>query len=193
MPIKRISTPGATRYKRPRPQTGQRSPAVNSSWRHSTRAAPLYASAPQRPWPGRRVPAGSALSLAAVDDPTACATVRPSRSREPEVWSVCEDLRCLDGSPNTRTRSRLRLNVASCKANSNQKYHWSTRSNTRRSSAVKASPASRVRNASPSWGLSLTSSGRCIVGNTSAERQHMSKGRTCLAGLSIGFSGGCQA
>ena len=62
-------------------------------------------------------------------------------------------------SPNSMARSRLRLNVASCKANSSQKYHWSTWSNTRRSSAVKASPASRVRNASPSSWLSCTCSG----------------------------------
>ena len=43
-------------------------------------------------------------------------------------------------SPNTSARKRLRLNVASCKANSSQKYHCSTWSNTRRSWAVKASP-----------------------------------------------------
>ena len=164
MPIQTDIPPGATRYKRPRPQTGQRSPAVSSSWRHSTRAAPLYASAPQRPWPGRRVPAGSAMSFAAVDDPPACATVRPLRSREPEAWSVCEGLHWVDRSPNTRSRSRLRLNVASCKANSNQKYHWSTKSNTRRSAAVKASPASRVRNASPSSRLRFTSSGHFMAG-----------------------------
>ena len=42
-------------------------------------------------------------------------------------------LRVLGFSPKSRTRSRFRLNVASCKANSSQKYHWSTRSNTRRS------------------------------------------------------------
>jgi hypothetical protein len=61
-------------------------------------------------------------------------------------------------------RIRFRLNVASCKVNTSQKYHWSTCPNTRRSSAVKASLSSRLRNASPSSRLSCTSSGHFIAG-----------------------------
>jgi len=67
-------------------------------------------------------------------------------------------------SLNISVRSRRRLILASCKAKTSQKYHWSTCPNTRRSSAVKPSLASRWRNASPSSRLRCTSAGRFIVG-----------------------------
>ena len=92
-------------------------------------------------------------------------------------------LRVCGFAPKSMTRSRFRLNVASCKANSSQKYHCSTRSNTRRSVAVKVSPASRVRKASPSARLSCTCSGHVIVGCilTSNTMDHVYEGRLgCL-------------
>src|SRR6266540_7284836 len=57
-PSMRISTPVGSADKVPCPHTGQRCPTASSSWRHSVRSAPPYASAPRRPVPGRGPPWG---------------------------------------------------------------------------------------------------------------------------------------
>src|SRR5215470_7770115 len=174
-PSIRISTPGGNAYSRPWPHTGQRSPTRSSSWRHATRSAPLYASALRRPWPGRWPPRRDA-SLSTSSRPFATAHVfsamaasvpsvgsaLPPSSPAPTTGEVAE-AGAMGAFPNTSVRSRRRLILASCKAKTSQKYHRSTWSNTHRSSAVKALPLSRWRNASPSSWLRVIASGRFIT------------------------------
>src|SRR4029453_4586001 len=96
------------------------------------------------------------------DERGACGNVGYGGTRHPPRISkerVLETLHLRSYAPYFYPTSRRRLILASCKAKTSQKYHRSTWPNTRRSSAVKALPLSRWRNASPSSWLRVIASG----------------------------------
>ena len=194
MPSIRISTPRGNASSRPCPHTGQRSPTRSSSWRHASRSAPAYASAPRRPWPGRWPPRLSAslpappwllatLLVVAVWGTSVAsagaAPLPPSPAPTTGAVSTAGAWGAWGSLPNSSVRNRRRLVWASCKANRSQTSSRTTCTSRRRSSALKASLSSRSLSASPSAGLRFTTSGRFMVGDTSA-RDHTGK-RSCAA------------
>src|SRR6266498_124977 len=174
-PSMRISTPGGSADKVPCPHTGQRCPTASSSWRHSVRSAPPYASAPRRPVPGRGPPWGwgdaspsnspppaspppaskpaAASATGATSPPPAPS---PSASLDVDDASGAGGVWALRPRPKNPSRSRCTLRWVSWRANAIQQYIRITHSTPPASSAPKLLWCTRAMSASPASALSVT-------------------------------------
>jgi hypothetical protein len=140
----RRSTPGGRAYNVPGPHTGPRGPTASASWRHSTRAAPVEASAPRRPVPGRWPPGGllgaaaeapdAGGAPAAVDGSPCSARAAPSPATTPspreegETDAATGSHRVGSFGPwlPSPVRSFGPLRCAACTVHTSQQYHRTT-------------------------------------------------------------------